>query len=271
MNVDSSTGYGGYMKRIYITFALACITMMFISCAVSEDAAKSAVIEEQVLKSGTEDSNYVELNKVKDGIWVHTTYTDYKGSRTPSNGLVIETSDGLVLIDTPWNDEQTKELIKLTKSSFGKDLSLAVITHAHVDRIGGINTLLENKVAVRSTGLTAELAGEYGFRKPEPTLDSNPAFKHGEVAIEVFYPGEGHSSDNVVVWLTQEKVLFGGCIVKDLSSKGLGSTTDANIEQWPVSLGKVLDRYSEADVVIPGHGKWGGIELIKHTLELLKQ
>ena len=56
-----------------------------------------------------------------------------------------------------------------------------------------------------------------------------------------------------------------------MDSKGLGSTTDANIEQWPVSAKKVLEKYPDADVVIPGHGKWGGIELLEHTLGLLKQ
>ncbi|HYE12494.1 MAG TPA: subclass B1 metallo-beta-lactamase [Patescibacteria group bacterium] len=259
------------MKRIYLVTVLVCIVTMFASCTIKEDVSRSTIVEEQILKSGSEDSNYVELNRVKDNIWVHTTYTDYKGNRTPSNGLVIETSDGLVLIDTPWNNEQTKELIKLTKGKFSKDFSLAIITHAHVDRIGGINTLLENKIDVRSTSLTAESAVKYGFKEPDPSLDSNPDIKIGNVAFEVFYPGEGHSEDNIVVWLPKEKVLFGGCIVKNLNSEGLGSTTDANIEQWPISLNKLLEKYSDADVVIPGHGKWGSVELIKHTLELLKQ
>ena len=258
------------MKRIYLVTVLICITTLFTSCTIKEDVSKNTIIEEQVVTSGSEDSNYVELNRVKGNIWVHTTYTNYNGYRTPSNGLVIETSDGLVMIDTPWNNAQAKELIKLTKDKFNRDFSLAIITHAHEDRIGGIDTLLENKIDTRSTVLTAELAEENGFKKPTPSLDLNPNIKIGDVAIKVFYPGEGHSADNIVVWLPKDKVLFGGCIIKDLNSEGLGSTIDANIEQWQISLNKLLEKYSDADVVIPGHGKWGGIELIKHTLKLLK-
>lgn len=258
------------MKRINLIAVLICITVLFAACAIKEDVSINTIIEEQSFTSGAEDSNYVELNRVKPGIWIHTTYTDYNGFRTPSNGLVIETSDGLVMIDTPWNNAQTKELIKLTKEKLKKDFSLAIITHAHEDRIGGIDTLLENKIDTRSTMLTAELAEENGFKKPTPSLDSDSNIKIGNVAIEVFYPGGGHSADNIVVWLPKDKVLFGGCIIKDMNSKGLGSTTDADMEQWPISLGKLLEKYSDAEVVIPGHGKFGGIELIKHTLDLFK-
>lgn len=258
------------MKRIYFLGVLICI-ILYASCTAKEDVSNHTVTEEKTLKSEIEDSNYVELNRVKDNIWVHTTYIDYNGSRTPSNGLVVDTSDGLIMIDTPWNDGQTKELIKLAKREFNKEFTLAIITHAHEDRIGGINTLLENKIDIRSTAMTSELARKHGFVKPTPSLDSNPDIKVGDVAIEVFYPGEGHSADNLVVWFPKPKVLFGGCIVKDINSDGLGSTTDANIEQWPDSLNKILEKYSDTEIVIPGHGKWGGIELIEHTMQLLNQ
>lgn len=259
------------MKKVTIVVALVIGSLFFASCSRATNVSTSDITDEQVIKSGTEDSGYVELYKVKNNIWVHTSYADYNGNRTSSNGLVIDTSDGLILIDTPWNNEQTKELIKLTKSKFNKNFSLAVITHAHEDRIGGIDTLLENKIDVRSISLTAQLAEKNGFKKPVPSLDSEPNINVGDVGIEVFYPGEGHAADNIVVWIPQYKVLFGGCLIKSMDSKGLGSTTDTNIGQWPVSVNKVLEKYPDPDIVIPGHGKWGGIELIKHTLELLNK
>jgi metallo-beta-lactamase class B len=260
------------MKRIYLfVITLIMISIFCSSCTSKQNVSTSVVPEEQVLKSGSEDSNYVELTKVNDNMWVHTTYEDYNGSRTPSNGFVIDTSEGLILIDTPWNDEQTKELIKLAKSKLNKDFSIAIITHAHEDRIGGINTLLENEIDVRSTVLTAQLAERNGYKKPTPSLDSEASIKVGDVSFEVFYPGEGHSQDNIVVWFPKDKVLFGGCIIKALDSKSLGSITDANLEEWPVSVQKILEKYSDANVVIPGHGKWGSMELVRHTLELVKQ
>lgn len=54
-----------------------------------------------------------------------------------------------------------------------------------------------------------------------------------------------------------------------MSSENLGSIDDANLSQWPQSVQKVKDKYLEAEIVIPGHGRSGGMELIEHTLDLL--
>ncbi|MDF2519709.1 MAG: Beta-lactamase [Clostridia bacterium] len=257
------------MKRIYLLLCLILTVFALTSCTSKEVKSINTAPPEEVLASGTTDSSYVELTKINESLWVHTSYENYNGSRTPSNGMLAVTQEGLILIDTPWNNEQTKELIKLAKEKFNQDIALAIITHAHSDRIGGIDTLLENKIDVRSTAMTIQQAEKNGFSKPSPKLDENPNIILGGVSLEVFYPGEGHTSDNITVWFPEYKVLFGGCLIKSVESKDAGSTGDANLAQWPDSVSKVKERYPDAEIVIPGHGKWGGMELINHTLELL--
>lgn len=254
------------MKKVYLV--LVILTLLSLCLAGCSNEPRDVKVQETFLKRGSDDSNLVELSKINDNVWVHTTYQNYNGYRTPSNGIVAVSSKGLVLIDTPWNDEQTKQLLKLTKYTFKKDIELALITHAHVDRIGGINTLIENKVDVRSTSLTVKEAEKNGFKKPEPKLDSNPKIEFGNITMEVFYPGEGHTVDNITVWFPEYKVLFGGCLIKSFDSNNLGSTEDANIQQWPSSLRNVQKKYPDAEAVIPGHGYWGSVDMISHTLEL---
>ncbi|HEY9061116.1 MAG TPA: subclass B1 metallo-beta-lactamase [Pseudobacteroides sp.] len=257
------------MKKI----CLFLVTLVFLSLYLMGCSNKSedVKVKESFLKSGSDDSNYVELTKINDYIWVHTTYANYNGSRTPSNGVIAVSSKGLVLVDTPWNNPQTKELIKFSKSVFKKDIVLAIITHAHEDRIGGIDTLIENKVDVRSTSLTVKEAEKNGFKKPVPELDSEPKITFGNINIEVFYPGEGHTVDNITVWFQQYKVLFGGCLIKSLDASDIGNIADVNVKRWPDSVKKVLEKYADAEVVIPGHGKWGSLDLLNHTLELVSK
>ncbi|HEX2946743.1 MAG TPA: subclass B1 metallo-beta-lactamase [Clostridia bacterium] len=228
-------------------------------------AAKTEAVTEQYYDNGLTGENRVELHKINDRLWVHITYA----VSTPSNGLLAVTSEGLVLIDTPWTNRQTKELLKLAKEVFKQDVTVAVITHAHSDRIGGIDTLLENGIDARCIELTAKEAEKNGFTRPETIIDPETDFSVGDVDIEAYYPGKGHSPDNITVWFPQYKVLFGGCLLKPMEAKDRGSITDADTLEWPVSIGRLQDKYPEAGIVIPGHGKWGGPDILKRTLDLV--
>ena len=86
--------------------------------------------------------------------------------------------------------------------------------------------------------------------------------------VVVTYFGAGHTTDNVVAWLPKQKILFAGCLVKSLDSTSLGNTKDGDLAAYPVTLRKVQAAYPHAKIVIPGHGDWGGPELIEHTLRL---
>lgn len=86
--------------------------------------------------------------------------------------------------------------------------------------------------------------------------------------IEVFYPGSGHTEDNIVVWLPKSNILFGGCFVKSIHSKNLGNIEDASIKIWPASIQKVINKYPDIKVVVPGHGKVGDTSLLKNTAKL---
>jgi glyoxylase-like metal-dependent hydrolase (beta-lactamase superfamily II) len=46
---------------------------------------------------------------------------------------------------------------------------------------------------------------------------------------------------------------------------------DADVAEWPASIRRVLERYPQAEVVVPGHGEVGGVELLRHTITLAEQ
>lgn len=51
--------------------------------------------------------------KKADDIFVHTSYKLFGTQTVPSNGLLVKTSKGMVLIDTPWDEAQTQWEIPL--------------------------------------------------------------------------------------------------------------------------------------------------------------
>lgn len=259
------------MKPKMPLIMLIIIVVSFVALIDQYSVFQYSLLNDDYYERGTSDSNYVELEKISGNIWMHTTYSNYKGSRTPSNGIIAVTSEGIVLVDTPWNNEQTEQLIIMGREIFDENIIAAVITHAHEDRIGGIGTLIANGVEVISTKRTEAEAEKLGFQKPKPILDVETFFSIGDLEMEVFYPGEGHTVDNIIVWFPKNKVLFGGCLIKSMDSENKGNVEDANLEEWSNSVLNVMDRYADATIIIPGHGKSGNSDLLGKTWELVSQ
>ncbi len=89
----------------------------------------------------------------------------------------------------------------------------------------------------------------------------------GSKKVITEYLGEGHTKDNVVGYFPAEKVLFGGCLIKAVGA-GKGNLEDANTKAWSETVRQVQSKYHEAEIVIPGHGKYGGQELLTYTIEM---
>ncbi len=82
--------------------------------------------------------------------------------------------------------------------------------------------------------------------------------------------GAGHAPDNVVVYVPEARVLFGGCAVHEASRTTPGNLSHADLGTWPTAIRRIQARYPEAEVVVPGHGVPGGVELLDHTLAVLE-
>src|SRR5262245_55198828 len=170
--------------------------------------------------------------------------------------LVLGDKESL-LIDTGWKQAQTARILEFAAKELERPVRNIVVTHAHSDRIGGLMAVTSPNVVVHAQELTAPMIERLGGAfKVERWVETHK-IRVGELELELFYPGPGHSRDNVVVWFKDAKILFAGCIVKSGKSADLGNREAAVISAWPLSLLKLLERYSSAELVIPGHGPPG--------------
>lgn len=209
----------------------------------------------------------LEIKKIHDVVYLHTSYKYVDGfGLVSSNGLVVIEGDKAFLIDTPWSNGDTEKLADWI-SEKGLELAGCVSTHSHEDRTAGIKWLNSQSVPTYVYKLTNEILKKEGKELAQQTIDK-PESGLFEDNVEVFYPGGGHTIDNIVVWLPKSRILFGGCFVRSLQTLSLGYTGEAVIDQWSDSVGKVLSKYPEAKIVVPGHGKIGDIRLLEHTKKL---
>lgn len=216
-------------------------------------------------------SNDLTVQPLVPGVWVYTSYFDVpEAGRIGANGLVVVSGEEAVLINTPWTDEQTGALFAWIKEKSNATVKAVVPTHFHQDCMGGLAEA--HRLGATSYGLdkTIALAQRDHLPVPQNAFQLRTAVRCGKTMIQVTYPGVAHTTDNVVAWLPSERILFGGCLVKSMDAQTLGNTVDGNLMAFPITLGKIKAAYPNAKVVVPGHGRWGGTELIDHTLKLCK-
>ena len=214
----------------------------------------------------------VRLRQIRDGVWVHVSTQNVGGTIYPSNGLIVRDGDGLLLVDTAWGTEGTIALLAAIETEIGLPVRRALSTHFHDDRVGGVDALRAAGVPTFATPRTRRLAEAEHNEVPARALDglSEPGDAVRLGPVEVFYPGAGHAPDNLVVYVPQGRVLFGGCAIHERSRQSAGNVADADLEAWPVSVQRVQERYPDADVVVPGHGIPGGRELLDHTIAIVR-
>ncbi|TGK87433.1 subclass B1 metallo-beta-lactamase [Leptospira noumeaensis] len=255
--------------RFQVLIFAFVVGFSFSHCQIGKVTESPTAPTNQTSPLTLTSSRHLEWIKIKETVWIHRSFGEFGGQVYSANGLVILTNKGAVVVDTPWTESQTEELFSGVKAKFQKEILFLVVTHAHDDRMAGVPLFQIRNIPVYSTSLTAKLAKERGFGKTNPILDIQTRLGAGNQSVEVFFPGHGHSADNIVVWLPETHILFGGCLIKALDAKDLGNVKEADLNEWPNSVKRVLSRYPDAEVVVPGHGDWGKLDLLRHTIRLL--
>jgi glyoxylase-like metal-dependent hydrolase (beta-lactamase superfamily II) len=213
----------------------------------------------------------VWVSRLAPGLWMHTTTAiigEGKGVYFPANGLILEGKHSSLLIDTGYSPEHAEVLLKWSNRSLRQPITQAVATHFHRDRTGGIPALQAAGIPTVAHSLTCELARSHGTAVPTSAADFVQDSARFSAECELFFPGAGHTRDNIVVWLPHQRVLFGGCLLKSVTSPDLGNLADAVVADWAGSAQRVRARYPTRKITVPGHGTITG-DPVGHTLALL--
>ena len=190
----------------------------------------------------------------------------------PSNGLVLLLPDAqeALLIDTAWDDAQTLEILEWSSATLGAPITRAVVTHAHEDKMGGINALHQRGVTTYASPRSNQLAAQHDLSPAANALVFEEGISTQFAPVVIQDPGGGHTQDNIVVAWPERSLLFGGCLIRPGDSTSLGNTADAEMGHWDEAVKAVARQFEEASIVVPSHGPPGGRELLSHTVELVE-
>lgn len=215
------------------------------------------------------DSENLVIRQLSPGVWLHTSYLQTQNfGKVPCNGLIYTKDQQAMIFDTPTNAGSSEELITFLNSK-KLEITGVIPTHFHIDCLGGLEVFHDAGIHSFASEKTLEFAKLNQTTLPQSSFKDFQQFDLGSSSVTVKHFGAGHTRDNVVVYLPKEHVLFGGCLVKSMNS-GKGNLNDADTVEWPKTIKHIQETYPDIQIVIPGHGAEGGLELLEYTASMFQ-
>ncbi|MEM9338582.1 MAG: subclass B1 metallo-beta-lactamase [Bacteroidota bacterium] len=188
------------------------------------------------------ESDHLQILHVPNRVTVHVSYLHAMGyGKVKCNGVIFIDGDEALVVDAPTNDIASAQLIEWIENEQKCKIVAEIPTHFHRDCIGGI-----------------------------AAFERNLKTKVGNETILLSFHGSGHTLDNIISYFPSEKVLFGGCLVKSIGAKK-GYLGDADTTEWTNATNNIRCEFKNFKVVIPGHGKPGGPELLDYIAILFDE
>ena len=208
--------------------------------------------------------------EVADGVFA---YVQPDGSWWINNTGFIVGGSEVCAIDASSTEARTRGFLEAIRRITPSPVRTLVNTHHHGDHTNG-NCLFETAQIIahdkcrenmrdqRIGGLDTVFDpvdwGELTVRPPEITFPDRMELAVGDAAVELLYAGvPAHTTGDAVVWLPGSRVVFAGDLVFH------GGTPFVLMGSVAGSLEALqLLRRLQPDVVVPGHGGVGGMELV---------
>ena len=178
------------------------------------------------------------------------------------NSSLVTLKNGEVLvIDTGANAEEGRE-VYVQAAELGR-VVYVINTHEHADHLGG-NKYFSCPIisSVPARELIARFKQEH-YPLPTITFSEQMTLFLGE-PVEISLMG-GHSPGASVIYFPERKLLFTGDMVFNGRMPYMGV---ANFPEWLENL-RTLESWNP-EVVVPGHGPVGGVEVLSKQREWLE-
>jgi metallo-beta-lactamase class B len=198
------------------------------------------------------------------------------------NSVVYVGRRSVTIIGATWTPETAERLAAEIRKVTDKPIREVVNTNFHPDRAGGNAYWKRIGAGIVSTKMTRDLlqsgwdqvvdgtvkafAGYPRLPLVLPTKIHAGDFELQGGRIRALYLGPSHTKDGIFVYFPDEKVLYGGCILKEQ----LGSLAYADVAEYPKTLRKLQALHLDITTIVAGH--WSpihGPELIDQYLALL--
>lgn len=211
------------------------------------------------------------IQRLTDHTFIHVSYietTDW--GRVKCNGLIVTDGNATIVIEAPATKAASNELIHWVDKELESKITSIVVSHSHSDALGDLTEF--HKIGAQSfaNNLTIELAQKDSIPiLPINGFDNRLELMANNTKVINEFFGPGHTKDNIVSYIPDQNVLFGGCLIKAMNASK-GNLEDADTLAWSATVQRILTNYPEIKHVVPGHGAAGSRALLTYTIQLFE-
>ncbi len=200
----------------------------------------------------------------------------------PENSMVYVGERDVTVIGATWTPHTAQLLHERIAEITPLPVRQVLLTNYHQDRSGGTaywRRIGAAVLATRRTEKLLELHWDRLIRDIRTTFPDYPVLPlvHASQSIaedthlqdggiRTLYLGPSHTEDGLFVYFPAQRVLYGGCILKEQ----IGNLDSANVKEYPRTLRRLVALGLPFDCIVSGH--WTpvhGPELIDTYLQLL--
>jgi metallo-beta-lactamase class B len=224
------------------------------------------------------DGPKVVLTRFSDDIYIAEDYFYAK-----ENSLVYIGTSFVTVVGATWTPRTASLLAAEIAKVTSKPIEEVIDTNHDLDRAGGNAYFKSIGARIVSTALTRDLLEKEGKRSvalarqgwtdypnieivlPDTVFQGDFTLQDG--SIRGFYLGPSHRIDDIFVYFPRERILYGGCALKER----LGSTEGSDLVEYPKTLRKLKQLGLPIDTIIAGHfSPVHGPDLIGQYLRMLE-
>jgi metallo-beta-lactamase class B len=227
--------------------------------------------QKKIHKGTVYRSDALVLEQLTKNTYVHTSFLNTQDfGRVACNGMIVSSNGEAVIFDAPTTDIAAQELIQWVEDKLKCRIKALIPTHFHLDCLGSLGVFHERGIPSYANQRTIALAQSHNFKLPQNGFEDHLELKVGATNVFAQFFGEGHTKDNIIGYFPKDRIIFGGCLIKE-SGAGKGNLEDANTDSWPLTVSKIKEAHPNIRTVVPGHGAWSGTELLDYTMTLFQE